>query len=62
MSNHPASDHQSGFGGSLSDCNLQGDKILITIPGSEKPRTFGMGFGLKAATEFDVNEFKAALN
>ena len=46
----------------LSDLTLQIDKILITIPGSEKPQIFGMRFGLKAATGFDVDEFKAALN
>ena len=46
----------------LSNCKLQGNKILVKLPGSEKPRAFGMRFGYKGATGFDSNEFKAALN
>jgi hypothetical protein len=46
----------------ISDCELQGNKISITLPGMEKPQSFGMRFGLKSATGFDVDEFKAALN
>lgn len=46
----------------LSDCKLQRNKIKVTLPGSEKPQSFGMRFGMKSATGFDVDEFKAALN
>jgi hypothetical protein len=46
----------------LSAVKLQGNKILVKLPGSEKLRTFGMRFGLKSATGYDVSEFKAALN
>jgi hypothetical protein len=46
----------------LSDVKLQGNNILVKLPGKEIPQAFGMRFGLKSATGFDVTEFKAALN
>jgi hypothetical protein len=46
----------------LSDVKLQGNKIMVKLPGKEKPQAFDMRFGLKGATGFDVNEFKAALS
>jgi len=46
----------------LSDVKLDGNKILVKLPGKEKPEVFSMRFGLKNATGFDANEFKAALS
>lgn len=46
----------------LSDVKLLGNEILVKLPGSEKLQAFGMRFGLKSATGFDVNEFKDSLN
>lgn len=46
----------------LSMVKLDGNKILVKLPGSEKAETYGMRFGLKSATGFDVDEFKAALS
>jgi hypothetical protein len=46
----------------LKDVELKGNDILVKLPEKEKPQAFVMRFGLKSATGFDVNEFKAALN
>lgn len=45
----------------LSAVKLAANKILVKLPGIEKAEAYGMRFGLKSATGFDVDEFKAAL-
>lgn len=45
----------------LSAVKLNGSEILVKLPDSEKAEVYKMRFGLKSATGFDINEFKAAL-